>query len=54
MTMNYLERRKVCKDYYRKCRKGRRDKRRSALRSLLFGDSDDRKGGDGCQEPPSQ
>ena len=52
--MNYLERRRVCKDYYRKCRKGRRDRRMRSLRSLFSRSRDDREGGELCQEPPSR
>lgn len=52
--MNYFERRRVCKDYYRKCRKGRRDRRMKSLRSLFSRSRDDKEEGETCQEPPSQ
>ncbi len=33
--MNYMERRRICREYYKACRKGRREKRRSSLLKFL-------------------
>lgn len=43
--MNYWQRRRICRDYYAKCRQGRKDKRKGILKSLFSGKKED----DGCR-----
>ncbi len=39
--MNYLKRRKVCRDYYRACRNGRNERRKKSLKTIFRRHTDD-------------